>query len=894
MHTDKQAETRKPNYARKIGRIVLKSILFLMLFIVVVFLLVLTPPVQKFLTAKAENFLQNKLKTRVEIGGVSFGLSGRVHLKDIYLEDRTKDTLLSGGTIKANVTLLKLFSNEVEIKDVALENVTAKIKRVLPDTAFNFQFIVDAFVTENNKQTDTAQTAPLKLNVYNLDLTNINLVYQDVITGNDMRARIGNFTAKIDSLDLEKLHYSIPLIEASDITARIFQTKPLVSNPEPLSTDMAQAAEPITMKLNLGEIDLSKINLQYGNDISAFYTQLSLGELRTEGKNIDLQNQVLHLSELKLNNTTTAISIGNEQQAKALGKEIGQEVKAQTTQKSWSIRVDDLQLNNNDIRFDDNTKPRLAHGMDYAHLNGSGLTLHVKNLIFNSDSIGGQITRGSLREKSGFQLDALRADLLYAYNQSYIKDLYLKTPGTELKREVLLTYSSYQALADSFQKTQLEVDIPDSRIQVKDILVFAPQLRSQAAFSNPNDIWHLNINANGNMDRLHIAALEFEGLKNTVVDIEGTLASLTNPNAAGGTLTIRRLHTSQSDIALFTGQRLSNAQMNLPETFDLRGTVAGNMSKLNTNLILNTSAGGLAVVGRFGNLTNPKTATYNASIRTSGFKIGSILRNPQMGALSGSFAASGSGFTPDAMNARFRGSIFSFGFNNYTYRNVDLSGSLNRSNLTANVNSKDPNAFLNLTATGSLSNNPSFRVNGFIDSLKTLPLHFTAQPLIFRGKIDADIPTADPNNLEANVLITKALFVSGTNRLPLDTVQLVSGRSDTGQYIRLTSDVASAQLSGQYRLTDMGSIIQNTIQPYFSVTPYTPVASVQPYNISFTADLVYSPVLAAFVPGLKSLEPVHAEGRLATGQGMQAVVTSSHILFGTNEINDLNLKVNTA
>src|SRR5438046_351892 len=98
------------------------------------------------MTGKVETYLQNKLKTRVEIGSISFGLSGNINLKDVYIEDKTKDTLVSGGLIKAHLNFFRLFSNEVEVKDLELQNITAKIKCLLPDTTYNFQFIVDAFV----------------------------------------------------------------------------------------------------------------------------------------------------------------------------------------------------------------------------------------------------------------------------------------------------------------------------------------------------------------------------------------------------------------------------------------------------------------------------------------------------------------------------------------------------------------------------------------------------------------------------------------------------------------------------------------------------------------------------------------------------------------------------
>lgn len=894
MQTEnQQPEKRQINYPRKIARIFLKVILFLFLFIVLIFLLVLTPPVQRFLTSKVENYLENKIKTKVEIGRIAFGLSGKVSLTDVYFEDQTKDTLLAGETIRAQINFLKLFSNEVEVKDIELQNITAKIKRVLPDTAFNFQYIVDAFMTQSAAQPDTAQSAPMKMNISNITLENVRLQLKDAITGNDMNVQIGNLAATIDSFDLAAQHYGIHTLIVRNTRARIRQSKPLVT-PEPISKDLAEAAAPSPMQLGIGTVEFNNVSVDYGNDVSAFYTAIDLGRLKVDAKLIDLQNQRIYLDELALDRSVSLIRLGNKPAAEVVAKEIKQEVAAQA-QVGWDFRIDKIRIDNNVFQFDNDNTPAQAYGMDFAHMRADSLSLFVDNFIFKPDSIYANVTEGRFKEKSGFRLNELRGGLLYAYNQAYLKDLYIRTPGTELKRNLVLEYASYDALTTNFPATLLDIEIENSTVQVKDILSFAPQLRTHPAFSNPNDIWRLHIVGSGNvMDRLNFESLRFDGLSNTQLDAEGVLASITDPNQAGGTFTIHRLHTTQTDLSLFTGgQKLSNDQINLPETFDINGTINGNASRLNTNLNINTSMGYAGINGTFSNLTLPNSASYNATVRTNGLRIGSIIRQPEMGSLSARFTVRGRGLTPNTMNTVFNGYVNSFGYNNYAYRNIALDGSLRGTLFDITVDSKDPNAYLNLAVNGNLSDQPSFRVNGFVDSLKAMPLGFTTEPMIFRGKIEGDIPSIDPNNLEADVMITNALLVSGTDRLPLDTVHLVSGRTDTASFIRLTSDIASAEVTGQYRLADMGNIIQNTIQPYFSVAPYTPVKNIPPYDFRFRADLVYSPVLSSFIPGFTAAQTIHAEGRIATDEGLNALVSAPYVEMNGNQINDLDLTVRT-
>jgi translocation and assembly module TamB len=263
-------------------------------------------------------------------------------------------------------------------------------------------------------------------------------------------------------------------------------------------------------------------------------------------------------------------------------------------------------------------------------------------------------------------------------------------------------------------------------VQVKDILAFAPNLRSHSAMANPNDVWNLHLIGSGTMDRLNIDALQFDGLRNTQIDAEGTLTGLTNPENAGGAFTIRTLKTNQTDLSLFTGSRLSTPDIQLPESFDITGTIAGNAGLLNTNLRVYTSMGSVHVDGRFSNLTNPARATYNAQVRTYSLQLDDILRNKvDVGPLTANMRFNGTGFTPEAMNTKFNGTVQSIGYNSYVYRNISLDGSIRNSafNVTTDIN--DPNADLNLTASGTFAANTSFKVNGFIDSIKTRPLNFT-------------------------------------------------------------------------------------------------------------------------------------------------------------------------
>jgi translocation and assembly module TamB len=886
---DQVKKTR--NIWKRTGRIVLKTVLFIVLFLLIVVLLIQTAPVQNFLRKKAVAYLEKKLQTKVAVGRIYIGLPKNVVLENIYVEDRGKDTLLSGGKVKANLNLYQLiFKNEVNINSIELENITIKIKRELPDTSFNFQFIVDAFAPKASNNTDTTDGSTIA--IHSVEMNKIRVIYKDTISGSDMTGWLEHLDTKIDVFDPEHLHFDVPKTNINGFTAKIYQVKPL-ARPEPELKDMIEAKQPTAFRLDFKEANLQNIKVDFRNDVSATYSTLNIGTLSVKPNRIDLNNRIIDLQDVSLSNTTAAITLGKKEQTRVVIKEVKQEAKSQV-EAGWRIQVANIDLENNNLQYDNDNNPRIKSGMDYAHLKGSAFTLQANDVLLSVDSIAGSIKKASFKEQSGFVLEQLQTDFLYANNQSYLKDLLFKTPGTELKRSARLTYSSYKALAENFSNTQMEADISNSYVQVKDILVFAPQLRSQPAFSNPDATWYLNLQGNGTLQSMHIANLQFQGLKNTQIAASGTLATNNDPNRSGATLTIQKLHTNQTDLALFTGTRLSDAQVNIPEEFNINGTIAGSVNNLSTNLHIVTSAGSANVNGRFTNLSNPNAAGYTALVKTNGLDLGSILRNGQIGNINSSLAVSGKGLTPGNFDAKFKGTVYTIGFNDYAYRNIDVSGKLQKSTYTVIADVHDPNADIDGTLTGTISDNPSFRFEGMIDSLKTLPLHFTTQPVVVRGKIDADVPVMNENYLEANVLITKALIVSSSQRLPLDTIQFISGRNDSASFMSLSSDVANARISGKYRYTELGEIFQKSIEPYFAVTPAATISGVQPYDFSFTADVANAPVLAAFVPGLKTFDPIHIEGSAATNQGLTASMTTKYISYQGNEISGLDLKMNTS
>lgn len=889
----------KPHKSRsvlkKIGRILLRTILIIIFLVIALLILIQTPPVQNFIVKKATAYLEKKLKTRVEIGRLYIGFPKNIVIENIYLEDRKKDTLLSGGRIKVDISMLKLLDNEVQVNDIKMDRLTAKVSRVLPDTTFNFQFIVDAFASGDSKPKKKTDSSTLSIDIKDVQLDKIRLVYKDVVTGNDMNVWFNHFETSIDKIDLNNQRFDIPLARINGLKARIYQSKPLLEE-KTKAQDNAEAQQPSKMQLNFRKLVLNDIDLDYRNDVSALYTNLNLGNLEINVNKLDLFNKVVDLQDIQLSKTIAVLRLGKKEAAKVVQKQVNQELTAQAESGGWRMNVGSIRLDEDNLQFDNDNMPRQPQGMDYAHIKAQGLTFHIDKLLYSKDSISGTISKAQMKEQSGFQLNRLETDFLYAANEAFFKNLILQTPGTELQRSIAIRYPSIESLKKNLGALQMDVDLHNSKIQVKDILTFVPSLRSQPAFANPGSTLRVNGRLKGSLARLQIETLQMQAFQDTKINLNGTVMGLPDVKKTGGNLVITELSTSKRDILLLAPKGSLPKSITLPERMKITGRVTGGLSNIIPNILLSTTLGSASISGSIKQPSDKRKSRYDVVIETHNLDLGTILQNKQnLGKLSAKFTAKGSGYDPKFANASINGIIRSAIIKNYDYRNLKLIANIANQHLDAKASIHDPNVDFTMDASGNLGGKyPAITLNANIDSIKTLPLHLTTDTIIYRGIITANFPVTDPDHLKGELLVTKSLLVKNDQRLELDTVQVSAGANDSGQFIGISADAISFQLHGNYHLTQLGSVFQNAIDPYFAIKkPADKAVKIDPYDFTFSGSIINKPLLKTFMPLLERLDPVAFNGKFSSTNGWNLNLNAPFILYGDNKIEKLVLQAGT-
>ncbi len=129
------------------------------------------PPVKEAVAGRVASLLSDFLDTEVRIGSIGLGFLNTATVDDLYVEDRQGRELLKAARVSATINLRDLSTGEITLEGVQLFSVDAHLRKETPESRSNFQFIVDAFSSDNEEKT------PLRLKLSSIILRHANVSY---------------------------------------------------------------------------------------------------------------------------------------------------------------------------------------------------------------------------------------------------------------------------------------------------------------------------------------------------------------------------------------------------------------------------------------------------------------------------------------------------------------------------------------------------------------------------------------------------------------------------------------------------------------------------------------------------------------------------------------------
>jgi len=834
----------------------------------------------------------------VRIGHLGYGLPKFIVLNNVLFLDQKSDTLLAVGELKIDLDMLQLLHKKVEVQQLAFSGVHSHIYRNRPDTTYNFSYIITVFTGNKPKDPKPKDTSsPMRITLDRVKFDDIHIRLDDQTGGMSLLMNLDHLDLKMKKLDLDKMLFHIQDLAVAGLETKFSQDISYL----PKSTDTTKT----NFQLIADNISLERFAFQYNNSLNKILFGLNLGEAQLQLKKFGLTDNVVDVKKLVMKNSSIVIDMGKL----AAPAFVDTLVKKDTTE-GWHVTASDMELAGVSFKMDNDNQPRQAYGMDYSHMGFQNMDLTMKNFLYTSDTIAGDVKHFSGREQCGFDVRELRTLFNYNPQGATLAKLYLQTPNTILQDYVEIDYPSLNALQKRMQSMQLNVNLKNSILGLQDVLVFVPQLRTQQIFKKyKNGHFKLEATMNGFLNNLNIPHFYAAGMDNTEIELNGRLSGLPEPKDLSYNLHIAKFQTSAKDVSELVPDTLLSS-IRLPDKFGVTGQIAGTEMDYKTDLYFASTDGRAYVKGMLAMSPGKGKEKYDMAIRSDQLNVGRILKKDSlMGMISLDMNIKGQSFDFKTMTASVEGGISSAVLKGYRYHNITLTGNVAAKQGDLSLTSVDTNLQLHLKGHGDFNGKyAAVKADIMVDSIDFQALKLYSSEFRARGLIHMDFPELNPDYPRGTFAWQQPIINANGKRYYLDSMYIVSRPSaDTGQNIIANLDVMQATITGKTPLSKLPAIIQDHINRHYSLpkndsakngvagnaydakkviakqNPKDTTIIPADYDLKIIAHIIDKPMLHSILPGLTSFDSIHVDGTL-TRKNLSLNVLMPDIEYGSTTI----------
>ena len=250
---------------KSLEKILVQIVSTLLVLYVAIVLLFSLPFMQNKLAGWTADILSKQVKSKVEIGGINIGLLNRVIINDVVIYEPSGEQMASIARVSANVNPSLLLAGKISIGTAQLFGVKAKLYRQTPDSTPNFQFLIDAFQSEEKDEPTEIDISIGSLLIRHADISYDVLSKKQKSHGVDFNhifLKDGGMNLVLRCFTSDSINASIRKFHAKEQNSGL-----VIKNAQLLLTGNNESATLSGFKLALphSEISADTISVNYGN-----------------------------------------------------------------------------------------------------------------------------------------------------------------------------------------------------------------------------------------------------------------------------------------------------------------------------------------------------------------------------------------------------------------------------------------------------------------------------------------------------------------------------------------------------------------------------------------------------------------------------------------------------
>lgn len=491
--------------------------------------------------------------------------------------------------------------------------------------------------------------------------------------------------------------------------------------------------------------------------------------------------------------------------------------KKPNTKSSLNLNIKSLIIRNGALSYDILNAPPIHRKFDKNHLALTNISSHLMFYAFSNDSLHVNCKKLALHEQSGINIQSLTLDFKMGKNNGLLSHFRLKLPSSEIRLGDILF--SFKRTGKDIDKQSLRVEgqIIKSKITLQDVAAFVPQLKQ---FSSP---LYLESVFYANGDRISIPTFFLQAGNQSIILKMGTkISGIKHLKTAF--IDIKKMSLKANAID-FLSKNINGKDIKIP-------TELLRMGDINYKGEVSILPHSLNIHGRFttdaGNATlsiNKWKQHVSADIDSDNLNLKKIFDNGRFGNVAASLSINGEFNKREPLYISAKGAIKHFFYNGYTYKNIDLDGTYENSNIKGKFSLNDPNA--QILIKGSILNvkkRPDVDIELAVSKFSPVALNLSKSlpGNILSGNVKAQFSGLNLDDMVGNVEVTDFSLSDKSKKYQLDKLSVKATKEKEYRHLAVTSDFGNLDIIGKYDYKTIFKSITNHIANKIPTLPGLP------------------------------------------------------------------------
>ncbi|MCH6233130.1 translocation/assembly module TamB domain-containing protein [Cognataquiflexum rubidum] len=751
-----------------------------MLLLVGLFFFIRSPWGQNIIIQKATSFVSKKTGTPVSIEKLFITFGGNIFLNGLYLEDLEGDTLVYSQNLETGVAIMPLIRDgEIKVSKIWWDGLVANVTRDSLTENFNFNFLIDAFVTpvdstELVTQPDSVAAYP-NLTFGLVELKNFRLKYYDPILGINLRAGWKEITIDSDKFDLNKMDFGIQniLIDNADIFY-------LQTHSFPPSEDLDTLATSPLPLLALDKVVIQNSKIEYTSIPDGISTKMDIGDFFLSLPEANLEENKILVKSLSLSDSKIDLRLSPTSNSPSVP--VSQE-QVPFSWPEWWVEVGSIKLENNEVAYfagESNVRQGIFNS-DAIML--SGLNFETHSIFLKDQQAQAVIDLLSFKESSGLAIERLQGKLEVDDTKIRIGNFDAKTAKSSLRGDFLVLYQSLDAFINKPENSGFEIRLQQLETDASEALYFVPELASDIYFKElrKNGI-RASGNVSGTMTNLKIPSFDLAYGRNTSMRIRS--AQIRNATD------LDRLNVDIPEMVFKTKGNVlepffDSESYSLPEDIQLTAMADGSLADFMTDLLLETSDGTVALNGT---ILEQGRYFVKSNLEIVELDLGKILELPDLKPISMVSSLDGQGTGLYDIEG-----LMKVDFSQLAWADLDLSEielALSAKDTVATLQMAYAREYIDFTLNSTLkidTVNPEVNFLMDVKKLNTKTVGITRQDINTKFQISGNV-SGNPAGFLADIELSDGTFHLEDRDFPMGDIIMEATLLDTLSDIKVQSD----------------------------------------------------------------------------------------------------------